>query len=145
MAVIDYTVVETAIGRPISDSDEQNQVEQWIADVEMLIAARLGVVSALDQTLLAYVEREAVVARMRYREDRNSQRSTASDDDTDTGYEHYFLRVLAPWWALLSPDSPQDDGAYSVRPSFDADTAMWPAMRGQLSGYTDAQCWDRPT
>lgn len=120
MALIASDDVATAIGRPISDPDEQSQVDQWIADVEMLLGARLGDLSLLDQDLLAYVEREAVVARMRYKADRNSQRSTASTDDTDNGEEHYFLRILDPWWSLLSPTK-SGSAAFSVRPYFEAD------------------------
>jgi hypothetical protein len=122
VAIIDYTDVATAIGRPISDDDERAQVEQWISDVELLIGARLGDLSLLDQSLLAYVEREAVVARMRYRADRNSLRTTANEDAVDDGEEHYFLRILSPWWALLSPGK-TGSGAFSVRPYFTADTS----------------------
>lgn len=114
MAVIDYTDVATEIGRPISDSDEQAQVVQWIADVEMLIGAKVPDLTTLDQKLLAYVERQAVAARMRYKQDRNSQRSNATDDDTDTGEEHFFLRVLRPWWSLLLPAGDNDATAYTV-------------------------------
>lgn len=115
MSVITYQDVETAVGRPMSDQDEQEQVTQWISDVEMLIGARLGDLTELDQPLLAYVEREVVIARMRYRRDRNSQRSTSSEDDVDTGQEHYFLRVLNQWWALLSPETRAGFGTGSVR------------------------------
>lgn len=115
MAVITYEDVSVAIGRPISDTDEQQQVGQWIDDVEMLIGARLGDVSLLDQGLLAYVVRETVIERMRYRsEDGNDS------DNTDNGREHYFLQVLDPWWALLSP-SKTGSGAFSVRPFFEPD------------------------
>jgi hypothetical protein len=82
MAVIIVDDVATAIGRPISDPDEQAQVEQWISDVELLIGARLGNLALLNQSLLAYVEREAVIARMRYREDRNSQRPVRATTPT---------------------------------------------------------------
>jgi hypothetical protein len=114
MAVIDLTDVATAIGRPISTEEEQAQVDQWIADVELLIGARLGDLADLDQDLLAYVEREAVIARMRYKENRNADAGGRADD-TDTGQENYFLRVLAPWWALLSPETGAGSTTGSVR------------------------------
>lgn len=110
MAVIDANDVATAIGRPISDENEQEQVEQWIADVEMLIGARLGDLDDLDQSLLAYVEREVVISRMRHR----SEESDTSAR-TDTGTENYFLRVLDPWWALLSPATRAGSTTGSVR------------------------------
>ena len=143
MAVITYTDVATVIGRPISDTDERAQVTQWIADVEMLIGARLGDLTLLDQSLLAYVEREAVAARMRYKADRNSQRTNVSTDDVDSGLEHYFLRVLDPWWALLSPGTSESTGAFSVRPSFDADTAWWAAKNPVADAFgTPLYEWD---
>lgn len=125
MAVITYTDVATTIGRPISDQNEQDQVTQWIADVELLLAARLGdltsstvasILAARDQDLLAYVERESVAARMRYAADRNSE---AVDQPSEDGF---FIRVLEPWWALLDPTD-SGSGAFSVRPYFEADTA----------------------
>lgn len=138
MAVIDVTEVATAIGRPISDNDEVDQVTQWIADVELLIGARLGDITTLDQDLLRYVVREAVIARMRYREDRNSQRGNTSEDDTDTGEEHYFLRILNPWWALLSPPTNAITSAFSIRPGFESDSAQWAVTTppSQVDGWS---------
>lgn len=128
MAVITYEVVATAIGRPINDADERAQVTQWISDVEMLIEAKiddwdLESLDDLNQPLLKYVVREVVIARMRYREDRNTQRADASEDDTDSGLEHYFLRVLDPWWALLAPAGEGVTGVFSARPYFEPDAA----------------------
>lgn len=127
MAVITYTDVETAIGRPISTQDERAQVTQWIADVEMLIGARLddwGLASLndLNQPLLKYVVREAVIARLRYRDDRNSQRGRGADEN-DTGEENYFLRILDPWWALLSPTETAPATAYSIQVTSPLDVA----------------------
>lgn len=124
MAVIDVSDVATVAGRPISDAAEVAQVTQWIDDVEMLLTARLGDLADRDQALLAYVEREAVVARMRYKDDRNSQGATGGSDETDDGLEHYFLRILDPWWALLDP-SDSGSAAFSVRPYFEADSTAY--------------------
>lgn len=119
MPVITYADVGTAIGRPITDLDEQAQVSQWITDVEMLISTRLDdwglpALTSLNQPLLKYVVREAVIARLRYRESRNSARGDGSDE-TDSGEENYFLRILDPWWALLSPTQSAPSSAYSVQ------------------------------
>lgn len=124
MAVITYTDVETAIGRPISEVSEQDQVTQWIADVEMILASRIDV-EALDEgvqtDLVAYVVREAVIARMRFRADRNGD-NTRGENDPDTGEESFFLRVLSPWWALLDPGE-SGSPVFSARPYFEADTS----------------------
>ena len=111
MPVITYDDVATAIGRPISDSNEQNQVEQWISDVEMILTARLGDLTERDQNLLAYVVRESVIARMRHRSE--------TTDETVTE-DNYFLRILEPWWALLDPTD-SGSGAFTVRPYFETD------------------------
>lgn len=124
MAVITYTDVATAIGRPITDY-EQEQVTQWISDVEMLIGARLGDLTELDQPLLEYVVREAVIARMRWKDTRNSD-GGATGDNVDTGEENYFLRILNPWWALLAPAGNTGSGAFSVRPYFEPDDVLVP-------------------
>lgn len=113
MAAISVEDVATAIGRPITSDDEYAQVDQWISDVELLIGARLGDLGNLDQSLLAYVERETVIARMRHRSE-----APEGGNTVDTGSENYFLRVLEPWWALLSPTAPSSNPvrAYSVMP-----------------------------
>lgn len=115
MAAITYDDVATTIGRPISDSDERAQVTQWISDVELILGVRLGSLAALDQDVLAYVEREAVAARMRYRSDRNSEGGeTASEDN-------FFLNILKPWWALFSDE--EGSTAYSIPVSSPLDVA----------------------
>lgn len=116
MAVISYEDVATAIGRPISDTDEQEQVTQWIADVEMILGARLDL-DALDEgvnsDLVQYVVREAVIARMRHR-------SESAEDSGETE-SNYFLTILDPWWALLDPGE-TGSAAFSVRPYFETDS-----------------------
>lgn len=117
MPVITYTDVATAIGRPISDAAEQAQVAQWIADVEMILAVRLGDLDDLTEAteqVVAYVVREAVIARMRHRADSTNDAEAVSEDN-------YFLRVLEPWWALLDPGE-SGSGAWSARPYFEADS-----------------------
>lgn len=119
MAAISVEDVATAIGRPITSDDEYAQVDQWISDVELLIGAKL-VLADLDQNLLAYVERETVIARMRHRSE-----TQATTDDVDQGDENYFLRVLGPWWTLLAPQKEIASSMYSVRPTFEPDTIGW--------------------
>lgn len=116
MAVITYQDVATAIGRPIVDVDEQAQVTQWIADVELVLGARLDLDAlddGVDDGLLAYVVREAVIGRMRHR-------SEDSDEGNEATEDNWVLRVLDPWWALLDPGE-TGSAAFSARPYFEAD------------------------
>jgi hypothetical protein len=118
MAVVTYLDVAVSLGRSITSPAEQAQVRQWIDDAELLIGARLGDVSLLDQAALAYVEREAVVARMRNPEGYQSE----TIDDYTYRYSDPTTRVeiLDEWWHLLDPDT--GSGAFSVRPFFEPDT-----------------------
>lgn len=109
--------IETALGRTLIDT-EQAQAAQWIADALMLIGARLGDVTELDQTSLDYVVREAVVARFRNPE---GYQSESIDDYTYRhGNETRRVTILPEWWDLLSPAT--QAGAFSTRPGFEADT-----------------------
>lgn len=108
MAVITPDDVAAAIGRDIDTEAEITQVEQWISDVEMLIAARPGItLDDLDQPMLAYVEREVVVDWMIYRS------KTAEADRDSRGV--YLRAALDPWWALLSPETKAGAVTGSVR------------------------------
>jgi hypothetical protein len=64
MTVATVEDVAVAIGRPISDSAQVAQVEYWLGLAEIIIEARLGDVSLLDQNRLRYVETEAVAAKL---------------------------------------------------------------------------------
>lgn len=117
MAVATYEDVAVALGRPISDTAEQAQVDYWLGAVELVIGARLGDVALLDQAALLYVEVEAVVARM---QNPGGYQSETIDDYTYRfGTETRRVTILDEWWNLLDPDT--GSGAFSVRPSFEAD------------------------
>lgn len=119
MAVIDYTDVETSLGRTLTTT-EQGQVTQWIGDAELLIKARLGDLTLLDQDALMYVVREAVVARSRNPE---GYQSESIDDYTYRhGSETRRVTILDEWWRLLDPTT--GSGMFSVRPFFEPDP--WP-------------------
>lgn len=101
MAVATVDDVATSLGRPITDSTEVSQVEMWISDAEMQIRLRLGDVSALDQEAVAFVEREAVVLRMRNPEGYSSE---SIDDYTYRwGNETRQVVIRDEWWTMLSP------------------------------------------
>jgi hypothetical protein len=124
VAVITYEEVAVSLGRPISDAAEQAQVAQWIADVELLIGARLGDVTLLDQDVLAYVVREAVVARL----SNPSGLQSETIDDYTYRYAESSRRVsiLDEWWDLLSPDA--SSAAFTIRPYGEP-------------GYTEPDAW----
>ena len=112
MAVITYTDVGVSLGRLISDELEQAQVTQWIADAELLILSRLGDLAELDQDVLAYVVREAVVARAG---NPNGYQSETIDDYTYRfGTSSQRVSILDEWWDLLTPAA--SSSAFTIRP-----------------------------
>ena len=121
MAVASVDDVATSLGRPISGLEE-SQVEMWLDDAERQIRKRLGDVSLLDQDDLAYVEREAVILKIK-RPDPATQTTVAVDDasvtkryERDTGQ----ITILDEWWSLLSPTEDSAVG-FSTRPYFEPD------------------------
>lgn len=132
--------VAITLGRPIStdgDPSEEDQVEQWLTDVETLIFAQLGDLSLLDQSVLGFVEREAVAARLRNPEGFQSEQ--IDDYRYSMPANTRQITILDEWWDLLSPGT--SAGAFSVRPTFEADTAQWAASRPGCS-YPVEPGWD---
>src|SRR5690348_10331589 len=105
--------IETALGRTLTAS-EQAQATQWISDALMLIGARLGDTALLDQAVLDYVVREAVVAR--FRNPDGYQSETIDDYTYRLPNETRRITILPEWWDLLSPAT--QSGAFSTRPTF---------------------------
>lgn len=119
------TDVATTLGRPApaAGSADALQWSMWIADALVLIEARLGDPADLDQDLLDYVVREAVAARVRNPDPASTATTVSVDDGSVTKrYERSTgqITILPEWWDLLRPAS--DSGAFSTRPSFEADT-----------------------
>lgn len=118
MAVATYTDVGVALGRPITDTTEQAQIEWWLSSAELQIKARLGDVSLLDQAVLKFVEVEAVAAKAQNPE------GAASESIDDYTYrlpaETRRVTILDEWWRMLDPNVSSE--AYSVRPGFEPDT-----------------------
>lgn len=127
MAVATYADVAVALGRPISDPDQQAQVEWWLDGVELFITARLGDVTALPETVVKYVEVEAVVAKIQRAGRSESSITVAVDDGSVTRrYENAVTAsdITDEWWTLLDPDA--NTASASIRPGFEPDTARWP-------------------
>lgn len=124
MAVATYEDVAVALGRPISTQAEQDQVEYWLAGLELIIGARLGDLAALDQDVLKYVETEAAVARINRNAAAGTSSITVSVDDgavTRRFDGPSVSDVTDEWWHLLDPNA--GSGAFSVRPYFEPDTS----------------------
>lgn len=133
---VSWEDVQVGLGRPLSES-EQEQAGQWIDDAELLIRARLGDLTLLDADNLAYVVREAVVARMRNPEAYQSE--TIDDYTYRMPSESRRLTILDEWWNMLDPDTGAN--AFSVRPSFDPDTARWPTSVGEGAYCVSTDGW----
>lgn len=119
MAVATYQDVAVALGRSLSDP-EIAQVNYWLDGAEMMISARLGDVTVLDQSALAYVETEAVAARVS-----NPTPDPGGSEQIDDYVRRWGpspfrgISILDEWWSLLAPN--QGAGLSSVRPYFEPD------------------------
>lgn len=117
MAIATYDDVAVALGRPITDPDEQAQVTYWIESVELQIRARLGDVFDLDPAVVKYVEVEAVATKMQ--NPSGFQSETVDDYTYRYGAETRRVTILDEWWDLLRPASAS--AAFSTRPGFEPD------------------------
>ena len=114
--------VAVALGRPITDPDEQAQIEWWISSAELQIKYRLGDLTALDQETLLFVTVEAVAAKAQ--NPNGSQSETIDDYTYRLPEESRRVTILDEWWEMLAPDmlAPEVPGAFSARPYFTPDT-----------------------
>lgn len=128
------TVDNVAVGLGRSSSDmsilEREQIDQWLADARLLIQSRLGDLALLDQDILDYVVREAVVAKAT-----NPNPDPGGSEQIDDYVRRWgpspvkSVYILDEWWNMLDPDT--GSVAFSVRPSFETDTDRWPTSQGE--------------
>jgi hypothetical protein len=113
----DDIAVELGRTAPAPDEIEFTQWERWIADALMLISARLGDVSELDQDRLDYVVRLAVAAHVRRPDDATQVAVSVDDGSVSRTYRSSRGRVeiIDDWWALLSPTD-TGGSAFSITP-----------------------------
>jgi hypothetical protein len=126
--------VALGVNAPASDSPQFAQWSMWIDDARLLIEARLGDLTLLDQAKLDYVVREAVVLQAR-RPDGATQVTTSVDDGSlSRTYQASRGRVaiLDEWWDLLSPARPRGK-------AFEVDTM--PATAGAVGTYGTDYVW----
>lgn len=127
MAVSTVTPASIAVelGRPTPDqsSAEWASWSQWIDDAELAIRVGLtqrGVTTGLeglDQQVLAYVVRQAVVTKALTPADGAAQVDVAIDDGrVSRRYESRVMSVaiLPEWWAMLLPTADQGGDAYAI-------------------------------
>jgi hypothetical protein len=111
--------IAAALGRTADLSTvEYEQWQMWISDALMLIGARLGDLTLLDQPKLDYVVREAVIAHVRNPDDATQVEVSVDDARSARTYRTSRGRVtiIDEWWALLSPGR-TGPGAFSIRPT----------------------------
>lgn len=117
--------IATALGvaAPASGSPTEAQWQMWIDDALMLIGARLGDVTLLDQGVLDYVVREAVVAHVRNPDDATQVAVSVDDGSVSRSFRSSRGRVtiLDEWWTLLSPTA-------SAGRAFEIDTMPDPTV-----------------
>lgn len=112
MAVATYEDVSVALGRPISDTDQQAQVEHWLTGIELVITQRLGDVSLLDQAALLFVESEAVASMVRQSGTPESSITVSVDDGSvtrrfDGDSADYTDFITTVWWGMLGRVRPR--------------------------------------
>lgn len=112
--------VAVELGRtaPGPATTEYTQWERWIADTLMLIGARLGDVTLLDQVRLDYVIRQAVTAHVRRPDDATQVAIQVDDGNVSRTYRSSRGRVeiIDEWWRLLAPTDTTGK-AFSITPS----------------------------
>ena len=103
--------VATTLGRPITDTDEQAQILNWIAKTERIISARLGNLDNLDRQILADVISEVVARRARNPDGKRNERIDDYSYTLDAAASAVELTLTADEWARLSQDG-STSGAY---------------------------------
>jgi len=116
---VTYSDVAVALGRPITDTNEQAQVAWWISSAELQIKSRLGDTDLLDQDVLKFVVVEAVAAKAQNPEGAASE--TIDDYTYRLPAETRRVTILDEWWNMLDPNA--GSGAFSVRATFTPDTS----------------------
>ena len=111
MAYANIIDVATTLGRPITDPDEQNQINNWISKTERIISARLGDLDRLDRQILADVISEVVARRARNPDGKRNERIDDYSYTLDAAASAVELTLTADEWARLSQDG-STSGAY---------------------------------
>nr|DAP45906.1 MAG TPA: hypothetical protein [Caudoviricetes sp.]DAT82791.1 MAG TPA: hypothetical protein [Caudoviricetes sp.] len=95
--------VTVTLGRAIEDTFEQEQINAWLADVEMCIRVRLGSLDGLDEQVLRFVEKEAVARRFRNPEGKTSERIDDFYQTLSSEAAKASLYITDEEWEMLRP------------------------------------------
>ena len=103
---VDPATIATALGQATPTGPTSAQWQMWIDDALMLIQARVDSITptpTVDQTVLDYVIREAVVAQARRPDDSTQVTVSVDDGSVSRSYRSGNGRVtiLGEWWAML--------------------------------------------
>lgn len=92
--------------------------EKWIAGARTQIRVRLGDLDRLDQEVLDYVVCEAVAEKVRNPAGVKQSSVTIDDGTISKTYQGGTGQVTIrdEWWALLTPTTVDDRGAFTIRP-----------------------------
>lgn len=123
MAYADVDDVAVRLGRAVSDTAEEDQIETWIGDASRLIARRIpdlairiaeGLVTAED---VAMVEAQAVVRKVKNPDGKQNERI----DDYSYGLvedaSKAELFITDDEWAILLGTAHSGSGAFTIRPA----------------------------
>lgn len=128
MSVTTPEDVRAHLGRPSVGQAEAELWQVWIDGAEMMIADRLGPVSALDRDRLVWVVAEAVAQKARVAAPSAEQvrRKTVTVDDGSVTKEYFdapdnSVTIIDEWWRLLTPDARPARGAFTISPTYAPD------------------------
>lgn len=117
MATATLTDVAESLGRPITDELEVAQVNRWLANVELLIRARLGDdLTAVAPDALVFVETEAVIRKIRNPDGKVSEDIDDYRYRLNTDAARGAVFITDDEWALIVPRRAR--GAFTIRPVF---------------------------
>ncbi len=131
MTVATYEDVGVALGRSITETAEQAQIDHWLTGVELAIVAKLGPVAGLDAETVKYVEAEAVAEKFRRRGRAESSVTVSVDDGSVTRrYDQPAgaQDITDEWWSLLTP-ADDSHAAFTISPYSQRQTQV-PDPRG---------------
>lgn len=115
MTVATIDDVATSLGQPFptAGSVEAAQWQMWLGDAELQIRLRLGDLSVLDQDALKFVEREAVVLKIKQPDPISTRQVSVDDGSESTTWNRAsgLVAILPEWWAMLTRT---DESAFAI-------------------------------
>lgn len=103
MAYATIADVAKTLGRPIDDSYEIDQVNDWILDTELVIKERLGDLSTLDPDTLRSVIKEAVARRVKNPDGKANERIDDYSYSLVEDAKKVGIWITDEEWARLAP------------------------------------------